>query len=177
MLLLNYFIFVNLFELAIFSIHCPTLLKFVQEGYFLFLEMPVNLSQCRVAIGVFKNRILITSKKHYITMVVFGDFNAKSKSWYTNDSTNFEGSKIDFLTSSFGFHQIINKPTHILNNSSSCIDLIFTTQPNLVMESGVHSSLRANCHHQLPYVKFNLNIFYHRLINEKCGIMKLRILI
>ena len=110
-------------------------------------------------------------------MVVFGDFNAKSKSWYTNDSTNFEGSKIDFLTSSFGFHQIINKPTHILNNSSSCIDLIFTTQPNLVMESGVHSSLHANCHHQLPYVKFNLNIFYHRLINEKCGIIKLRILI
>ena len=93
-------------------------------------------------------------------MVVFGDFNAKSKSWYTNDSTNFEGSKIDFLTSSFGFHQIINKPTHILNNSSSCIDLIFTTQPNLVMESGVHSSLHANRHHQLPYVKFNLNVFY-----------------
>ena len=81
-------------------------------------------------------------------MVVLGDFNAKFKSWYTNDSTKFEGLKID-LTVSFGFYQIINKPTHILNNSSSCIDLIFTTQPNLVMESGVHSSLHANCHHQL----------------------------
>ena len=56
-------------------------------------------------------------------MVAFGDFNAKSKSWYINDDTNFEGSKIDFLPSSFGFHQIINKPTHILNNSSSSIDL------------------------------------------------------
>ena len=44
-------------------------------------------------------------------MVVLGDFNAKSKSWYTNDSTIFEGSKIDFLTFSFGFHQIITKPT------------------------------------------------------------------
>ena len=29
-------------------------------------------------------------------MVVLGDFNAKPKSWYTNDSSNFEGSKIDF---------------------------------------------------------------------------------
>ena len=67
-------------------------------------------------------------------MVVLGDFNAKYKFWNTNDSTSFEGSKIDFLTSSFSFHQIINKPTHILNDSSSCIDLIFTTQPNLVME-------------------------------------------
>ena len=93
-------------------------------------------------------------------MVALGDFNAKPKSWYTNDCTDFEGSKINILTSSFGFHQIINKPTHILNNSSSCIDLIFTTQPNLVMESCVHSSLHANCHHQLPYMKFNLNVLH-----------------
>ena len=93
-------------------------------------------------------------------MVAFSDFKAKLKSWYINDNTNFEGSKIDYLTSSFGFHQIINKPTHILNNSSSCIDLIFTTQPNLVMESGAYSSPHANCHHQLPYLKFNLNVFY-----------------
>ena len=38
LLLLDYFSFVNLFELAIFSDHCLTLLKFVQEGYFLFLR-------------------------------------------------------------------------------------------------------------------------------------------
>ena len=43
-------------------------------------------------------------------MFALGDFNAKSKFWYANDSTNFEGLKFDFLTSSFGFHQIINKP-------------------------------------------------------------------
>ena len=65
-----------------------------------------------------------------------------------------------------------------MNNSFSCIDLIFTTQPNLVMESGVHSSLHANCHHQLPYVKFNLNVFYpppyewevwhYKLANSDC---------
>ena len=42
-------------------------------------------------------------------MVVLGDFNAKSISWYTNDSINFEGSKVDFLTSGFAFHRIINK--------------------------------------------------------------------
>ena len=32
LLRLNYFIFINLFELAIILDHCPTLLKFVQEG-------------------------------------------------------------------------------------------------------------------------------------------------
>ena len=34
------------------------------------------------------------------------------------------------------------------------------SQPNLVTESGVHSSLYANCHHETTYVKFNLNIAY-----------------
>ena len=49
---------------------------------------------------------------------------------------------------------------HIQTNSSSCIDLIFTDQPNLSMNSGVHSSLRPNCHHQIVHSSFNLNIHY-----------------
>ena len=67
---------------------------------------------------------------------------------------------IENLTSQFGLSQIINEATHILEASSSCIDLIFTTQPNLVVESGVHLSLHANCHHQLVFAKFNLQIYY-----------------
>ena len=84
--------------------------------------------------------MIIWADKNPYLMIVIGDFSAKSNSWYRNDSTVTEGSKIDILTSTFGFHQIINEATHILNNSSSCIDLIFTSQPNLVTESGVHSS-------------------------------------
>ena len=84
-------------------------------------------------------------------------------------NTNTEGLKIDILTVSFDFSQIINEPTLILSNSSSCIDLIFTSQPNLVIESGVHSSLHANFHHQTTYVKFNLNIIYPLPIKERCG--------
>ena len=38
LLLLDYFSFVNLFELAIFSDHYLTLLKFALEGYFLFFR-------------------------------------------------------------------------------------------------------------------------------------------
>ena len=45
-------------------------------------------------------------------------------------------------------------------NTSSCIDLIFTDQPNLVVDSGVHPSLHSNCHHQITYCKFNLFIEY-----------------
>ena len=81
----------------------------------------------------------MADKNPYL-MVAPGDFNAKSNSCYRNENTDTEGSKIDILTSTFGFDQIINEATNILNNSSSCIDLIFTSQPNLVTESGVHSS-------------------------------------
>ena len=43
-------------------------------------------------------------------------------------------------------HQVINEPTHLLENFSSCIDLIITSQPNLITESGVHPSLHPNFH-------------------------------
>ena len=55
---------------------------------------------------------------------------------------------------------MINEPTHIQTNSTSCIDLIFTDQENLCVNSGVHSSLHPYCHHQIIYSSFNLNIYY-----------------
>ena len=39
------------------------------------------------------------------------------------------------------------EPTHILERTFSCVYLIFTSQPKLVMESGVHTSLHQICHH------------------------------
>ena len=89
-------------------------------------------------------------------VVILGDFNAKSKSWWNKDITSNEGSQIDSLATTYGLQQLISDPTHILPNSSTCIDLIFTDQPNLVVDSGVHPSLHTNCHHQITFCKFNL---------------------
>ena len=63
-------------------------------------------------------------------IVLTGDLNAKSKNWYSHDKTSHEGNEIKNVTAQFGLQQIIKEPTHISNNSSSCIDLIFTSQPN-----------------------------------------------
>ena len=90
---------------------------------------------------------------------VLGDFNVKSNLRFKGDKTSYVGSKIDAITSKFRLQQLINEPTHLVADSSSCIDLIFTSQPNSVMESGVHSSLHPNCHHQITYAKFNLKIY------------------
>ena len=73
------------------------------------------------------------AQRNLFLTVVIGDFNAKSKNWCSQDSTNFEGVTIENLTSPFGVSQIIHEATDILETSSSCIDLIFTTQPNLAL--------------------------------------------
>ena len=91
---------------------------------------------------------------------VLGDFNAKSNNWCKNDITSHEGSMIDAVTSNYGLHQLIQEPTHILNFSSSWIDLIFTSQPNFVLESGAYSSLHPTGHHQITFSKFNLFLLH-----------------
>ena len=85
-----------------------------------------------------------SSNPHF--SVILGDFNASSNNWWQGDTQSIGGSRIDYLTT-YGFQQSIPEPTPILKNSSSCIDLIFTDQPNLVTNSGTHPSLHPNCHH------------------------------
>ena len=58
------------------------------------------------------------------------------------------------------FHQLTSEPTYKLQNSLSCIDLIFTAQPSLVVDSGVNPTLHENCHHQKTYCKLSLKIEY-----------------
>ena len=104
----------------------------------------------------------LAQKGSFLTTII-GDFKAKSCNWYSHDKTSFEGSTMESITSQFGLHQLIKEPTQLLQNSSSYIDLIFTSQPNIVVESGVHLSLYPNCHHQIIFAEFNLKIHYRPL--------------
>ena len=100
------------------------------------------------------------ANRNLFVSIIIGAFNARSNNCFSSDKTTYEGKKLESLTSQCEFKQVISDPAHILESSSSCIDLIFTSQPNLVMNSGVHSSLHPNCHHQIIHAKFNLKIFY-----------------
>ena len=91
-------------------------------------------------------------------IVAIGHFNANSRNWFCHDKTSFEGNVIEKLTSQFGLHKVIKEPTHILDTSSLCIDLIFTLQPNLIIASGVHSFLHSSCHHRRIFAKLNLEV-------------------
>ena len=97
----------------------------------------------------------------YSFTVVHEDFNARSRSWWSDDMTPYEGFHIDCLTATYEFHQLISDPNHLLTNFSSCTDLIFTDKPNLAVNSSVHPTLHSNCHHQIIFSKFNLMTEYH----------------
>ena len=101
-----------------------------------------------------------TASSSSLFTIILGDFNAKSLSWWKKDKTTAEGTHLEALTSLHNFHQLISEPTHLLPQSNSCIDLIFTDQPNLVVNCGTHASLNSKCHHQITHCKLNLSIEY-----------------
>ena len=103
--------------------------------------------------------LLIANRNSFVSIII-GDFNAKSNNWCSSDKTTYKDKKLESLTFQCRSKPVISYPTHILESRSSCIDLIFTSHANLVMNSGVHSSLHPDCHHQIIHAKFNLKFFF-----------------
>ena len=90
-------------------------------------------------------------------MFFTGDFNAHSQNWWPEGNTKNEGIAIDNLSSDL--NQIICGPTNFEENkNSSCIDLIFCDQPNIIVGSGVRPSLDPFCKHQMTYCNINFNM-------------------
>ena len=96
-----------------------------------------------------------TAHNPFLT-VVLGDFNTISNLWFKGDKTTYESSKIGGITSTFGLQQITNELTHIIGDSSSCIDLIYFTTK---FSDGVRDALLIIS--KLPSSdNFNLKIHY-----------------
>ena len=86
-----------------------------------------------------------------------GDFNAHSELWWENGDITTEGKEIEELTSLLGLKQLMNEPTNMeTNKNHTCIDLIFTDLPNIVMDSGVRPTLDNVFHHQMTFRNSNL---------------------
>ena len=110
-------------------------------------------------------------------VVLLAALNAKSSNWCKNDITTIEGKAMENISSQFGLQQVIIEPTYVLESSSACIDVIFTSQSNLITKSGVHPSLYPNSHHQTIFANFNPKIPYLHLIYATSGTTKMQLLI
>ena len=93
-------------------------------------------------------------------MFFTGDFNAHSETWYPEGDTNPEGIELENLFTDLNLTQIISEPTHFMRDTCrpTCIDLVITDQPNLVLDCGVRDSLDMTVKHKIIFCKINFKI-------------------
>ena len=101
----------------------------------------------------------ISNRNPYLTLLL-GDYSARNTKWWDHDITTTERTQLETTTTIYGLQQLIDEPTHIRKNSSSCIDLISTNQPNLIVNRGIHPSLHENCQHQITFANARLRVEY-----------------
>ena len=142
------------------GVHCFwRVIVFVGGNLRTFISLSWSISQSADMFEKFLNIELtldnVTNNSPIMT-VSLGDFNVKSLNWYKHTLEIM--CQIWRLSLKLWITKIIDKPTHNLAESSSCIDLLFTSNQGLLMDSRVHLLLHSNCHHQIVYAKFTLKI-------------------
>ena len=95
--------------------------------------------------------------------MILDDFNARSSSWWKENKTTVECTRLEARTSLHNFNQLASEATHILFHSSSCIDIIFTNQPNVVVNCGTHSKLNVIIRLRITSLTSTQNILLHMI--------------
>ena len=107
----------------------------------------------------FKNLHSKIKVENPFAMFFAGDFNGKSQVWWPDGDETPEGREIEDMLTSLGLSQLISEPTNFEpGKKPSCIDIIVTDQPNIVLDGGTPASLDPFCHHQIIYCKVNIRI-------------------
>lgn len=92
------------------------------------------------------------------TIILTGDFNAKSTSFWEDEPTeNLAGKKMSEFMLQNCLNELINEPTHFRNNPT-CIDLIFTDRPTSFVSSGTFPSIIPSCHHNIIHGTLNFSV-------------------
>ena len=115
-------------------------------------------SQNQDAFKNFYTNFNIINDKLPLCSIVTGDFDARCTRCWKNDITNLQGQHLDSLTLSVGYNQIIDEPTHVINNSMSSNDLIFCTNQSAILNHGFDVSVIDKNHQNIIYGKTNIRV-------------------
>ena len=116
------------------------------------------------------------NENHPTCSALIGDFNAKSSKWCNSDKSDRVGIELDSITTSAGYSQLINEPTHFVNKTSSCIDLIFSSDLNITRNCGIEKTIHENVI-MILYTELWISMCpFLLLIIEKSGITNMQIL-
>ena len=94
---------------------------------YLYRSLSQTRDEFETFLKIFEMNLNKIHENSLFMTVNLGDFNATSNNWCKANIASLEDSKIDTIMSSYGLNQRIQEPTHILNSSSSCVGLIFTS--------------------------------------------------
>ena len=112
---------------------------------------------------------------HPICSIRIGDFNAKSSKCCNSNKSIRASEELDNITKSAGYSQLINQPTHFVNKTSSCINLIFSSDLNITKNCGIEKTIHEKCHHDIIYGTWkNLDVplsppYYREIWDYKHG--------
>ena len=66
----------------------------------------------------------------------------------------------NFLLCSIKILQVNSSSIFANPSEKALLQIVFTFQPNMVMDSGIHASILSHCHHQINFAEFVLKVFY-----------------
>ena len=75
-----------------------------------------------------------------------------------NDKYNEASLVLDTLTKTLEYSQMIDKPTNFINGTSSCINLIVSSNVNFNHECKIEQSVFDKYHHKMTFGKLNLKV-------------------
>ena len=133
----------------------------------LFYRSPSQSAVIRDAYMAKVDNILTSSLAQKAdTVVIGGDFNARSKFWYKDDINTTEGNLLYDLSTKHALYQLIDTPTRITESSKTCLDLIFCNAIGLVVNSEVLTpfSLADHC---VTSITLDLKFFTKSESHEK----------
>ena len=105
-------------------------------------------------------------------IIITGDFNCRTQQWWSGDIEDPHGTVLDDLIQRKNLSQLTDEPTHVINDSSSCIDLIITSQPcfllsmlytlhylkTVITKSFMGNSIYQSHHHQSSNGSYGITI-------------------
>lgn len=80
----------------------------------------------------YKEMCQLVSAENPLCSLHIGDLNCRSSEFWSADVDNDAGNLLVSVLDDTGLQQLVHEPTHMINNSKSCIDLAITDQPNLI---------------------------------------------
>ena len=129
---------------------------FSLQCYLEILPLVITLLSSNIPVKLYN---FISQKRKPYASFFTGDFNGHSQFWWPDGDTTSKGREIENLINSLNLSQLISEPINFQpNKNPSCIDLVITDQPNLILDCGTRAALDSFRHHRVTYCKVNFNI-------------------